>query len=257
MQSETYQIVGFLLITTLLIVLLLTSIVVILYVYQNKRVSFSDIITQTQLEIQEETVQNISQEIHDNIGLSLTLAKLHLNSLTFQNEGPDHPLIEYSITLISKAISDLSDMSKNLNASAILDNGLLNSIETKLEKLESLGKYDVVLKIGGTPVFIQSQKELILYRIFQEALNNVIKHSKANRIKVCLTYDAASVCLSIEDNGIGISKAKLENTTTKKSMTGLSNIKQRAKMLRGDCTIFSSSSGTSINVSIPLQTNEK
>lgn len=235
----------------------MTSIVVILYLYQKKRIMFQETIVQTQLEIQEETFQNISREIHDNIGLSLTLAKLHLNTLTLNNPRKTHPLIEYSIELIGQAINDLSDISKSLNSDIVLNYGLLNLIEIKLDKLAKSGKFSVDFKVEGQVIFIHSQKELILYRIFQEALNNIIKHSKADSLAVYLVFDLYNVRLTIRDNGIGINEDQLEYTKSSKIMTGLGNIKKRTKMLNGECNILSNKTGTSITVMVPLEKNEK
>lgn len=257
MSANNYQIVSFLLITTFVIALLMTSIVIILYVYQKKRIVFQEIIAQTQLEIQEETLQNVSREIHDNIGLSLTLAKLHLNTLALQNPKVLHPLIHYSIELIGQALNDLSDLSKSLNSEIILNYGLLNLIEIKLDKLEKSGKFSTDYKISGNPIFIHSQKELILYRIFQESLNNIIKHSKADLITVHLGYDFDSLRLIIKDNGVGIDDEQLKYSKSSRIMTGLINIKKRAKMLNGECSILSNNSGTSIIVTIPLEKDEK
>jgi two-component system, NarL family, sensor kinase len=257
MPSNNYQIVSFLLITTFVIVLLMTSIVVILYLYQKKRILFQEIISQTQLEIQEETFQNISREIHDNIGLSLTLAKLHLNTLTLNCPRKINPLIEYSIELISQAIVDLSDISKSLNSDIILNYGLLNLIEIKLDKLAKSEKFRVEFEVGGQVIFIHSQKELILYRIFQEALNNIIKHSKADSIAVYLVFYPESVQLTVKDNGIGINDDQLEYAKSSKIMTGLGNIKKRTKMLNGECNIVSNKTGTSITVTVPIEKDEK
>lgn len=256
MQTANSQIVAFLFITTFLIVLLLASIVTILFLYQKKRIIFHDQIAQAQLEIQEETFQNISREIHDNIGLSLTVAKLHLNTINLQSLQSAHFLIESSIELIGQAINDLSDISKSLNSDTICNHGLLNAIDIKLDKIKKAGKFKVVFRIKGDPVFMHSQKEVILYRIFQESLNNIIKHSKADKISVLLIYDG-SLQLIVKDNGIGISKDEIENATPCKIMTGLNNIKKRTKMLNGIFNLDSNNLGTTIHITVPLEKDEK
>lgn len=257
MQANNSQIVFFLIITTFLILLLLASIVTILYLYQKKRLLFQEALSQTRLEIQEETFQNISREIHDNIGLSLTLAKLHLNTLSYNPTKKRSILIASSIELISQAINDLSDISKNLNSEAICHHGLLNAIQIKLDKIKKTGRYSVRFEVEGHPVFMHSQKELILYRIFQEALNNIIKHARATSINVILNYTSTVLQLEIHDNGVGINYHEIEKGTQTKIMTGLTNIKKRAKMLNGICDITTSSNGTTISVTLPFEKDEK
>ena len=169
MQAGGNLIVFFLLMTTFLVILLMSVIAAILYLHQQKRVAFHEHLTNTQLEIQEETFQNISREIHDNIGLSLTVAKLNLNTLDLNQTKNALAAIESSIELIGHAINDLSDISKGLNSEAIGSLGLLNVLQMELDKIKRSGKYKILLTVDGTPVFMNSQKELILFRVAQEA----------------------------------------------------------------------------------------
>ncbi|MGB8193087.1 MAG: ATP-binding protein [Chitinophagaceae bacterium] len=235
----------------------MATIAIIFYLYQKKRILFNEHLSQALLEIQEETFQNISREIHDNIGLSLTLVKLHLNSLNLNTAKNTSITVASSIELISQAIIDLSDISKGLNSDAICSHGLLNVLQIKLDKLKKSGRFAIGLEIDGQPIFMNSQKELLLYRIFQEALNNIIKHAKANSITVYLNYTVTFIQLKIKDDGIGINYEEIEKAKSIKIMTGLSNIKKRTKMLNGTCNIISDSSGTTICITVPLEKNEK
>jgi len=89
-----------------------------------------------QLEIQENTLLNISQEIHDNIGLSLTLAKLNLNSVEIDDKNRSMSLVSCSGDLITKAINDLNDLSKSFNAEVIMNQGFLYSIEHEICRIK-------------------------------------------------------------------------------------------------------------------------
>lgn len=252
MQAGNSQIVIFLIVTTFLILFLLGLIITILYFYQKRKILFQKHLVTTQLEIQEETFQNISREIHDNIGLSLTLAKLHLNTLTIDSTEKPCLNIISSIELITQAINDLSDISKSLNSEAIRTQGFLNVLKENLERVRKSGKYDISLEITGQALFMNEQTELVLYRITQEALNNIIKHSNATAISFHLNYTATHLKLSIRDNGKGINWAELEKTKSKKIMAGLNNMKARAKIVNGTCTIYSDHSGTIITVIVPI-----
>jgi two-component system, NarL family, sensor kinase len=167
MQTNNYHIVDFLIAITILILLLTAVIITMLYLHQNRRISFRQQLINSQLEIQEETFQHISREIHDNIGLSLTLAKLNLNTLSGMPPQKHAATIESSVELISQAINDLSHISKSLNSESIKAEGFLNALQMKLEKLKKSEKFSIDFNISGDPVFMESQTELIIYRITQ------------------------------------------------------------------------------------------
>ena len=95
-------------------------------------------------------------------------------------------------------------------------------------------------------------KELILYRIAQEALNNILKYANASRIFINLIYETHQIKFSIEDNGNGFNKSEVEKKQTGKIHTGLNNIRNRAKTLNGECIINSSpGNGTCICIIAP------
>jgi signal transduction histidine kinase len=238
-------------------VLLVASIFFILCIHQNRKIAFHEQLTYTQIEIQEETFQHISLEIHDNIGLSLTLAKLHLNTLDLNSKHESLIAIKSSVELISQAINDLSHISKNLNSEAIRGEGFIAALQMKLEKISKLKKFHVTFNIEGETFFMDAQSELILYRIAQEALNNIIKHAKASEIYVNLNYTPDQLLLAIADNGSGIKWRELEEKKSTKMPAGLNNMKKRAKMINGSCDIKSSETGTKVLITIPLQTNEE
>src|SRR3954468_3052481 len=119
-------IIVFIIICSLLILLLITFITIIVYRYQQKqnayyknleelKVKYENAMLQSQLEIQEQTFQNISREIHDNIGQKLSLAKLHLNTLNIGNTKEMSSQIDDSVNMIGEAISDLSDISRSMS----------------------------------------------------------------------------------------------------------------------------------------------
>ncbi len=207
----------------------------------------------TQLEIQEHTFQNISREIHDNISLSLTLAKLNLNTLDLSDKKKSMMSVDNSIELIGNAINDLSDISKSLNTEAICSHGLIAALQIEIEKIRRCGKHQVDFVISGNPVFLDPQKELVLFRITQEALNNVLKHAKASIINLQLNYNPNCIDLRVEDNGIGFRQDQPKLQESKKMPAGLNNMTTRAGLINGTCEIKSKlHSGTTISVTAPF-----
>ena len=262
MQRPSNDIIIFLLVTTSIILVMAGFVITIVLLYRKKQVSyqkdidhikseFEKTILNTRLEIQEETFRNISKEIHDNIGMSLTLAKLNLVTLKRDNEIQTEQQVNSSVDLISKAITDLTDISKSLNSDFITEYGLINALEQEINKLKNTGLYHITFDVSGNPIFMNSQKELIIFRIAQEALNNILKHARADDIRIELTYQESLLEMEIADNGKGFVSQHFTDPADKKKGMGLINMKARALMLGGTWDISSSATGTSINLTVP------
>ena len=263
MQKSNYDVILFLLVTTLLILLMSSFIITILYLYRKRQIIYLKTIEslkldyeknllKTQLEIQEQTFQNISRDIHDNISLSLTLAKLNLNTLDWNFLAKTKNQIYSSLEQISKAIVDLSDISKSLNSELIINQGLIKALEKEISKLKEMNLFELNYEITGNPIFMDSQKELVIFRIVQEAFNNIIKHAKATSVDLKLHYTETNIEVSILDNGIGFCKETLELNANKESKAGLNNMKKRATLFNGKTEINSEpNSGTCIVITIP------
>ncbi|MEO5682970.1 MAG: ATP-binding protein [Chitinophagaceae bacterium] len=264
MQTQnSNNIILLIIFTTAILLFLLSFIAAVLFLYQKRSIlyyqqledaknNYDKNLLQTQIEIQEQTFQNISREIHDNIGLSLTLAKLQLNIIESPQSNKIAKNVESSIDLISKAIHDLSDISKSLNSEAIKTHGLYNTLKVETEKIRRSGKYQVEFTEEGNPIFLDANKELILYRIAQEALNNIIKHASASNICIKLVYEKDFIRLYIEDDGIGFDKTAVGQCRAGEIHSGLTNIRNRTQTLNGNCCIKTQpGNGTSISITAP------
>jgi two-component system NarL family sensor kinase len=262
LKTPTESLVFFIIISIILILLLVTFIVSIIYRYQQKQnIYFKDIerlktshenaLLHSQLEIQEQTFQNISREIHDNIGQKLTLAKLHLNTLNYNYSEKTILQVADSVNMISEAINDLSDISRSMSSEIILSNGLIKALEFESAQLEKSGLYTIRVNTTGSTVFLNSNTELVLFRIAQEALSNIIKHAQATKINIHLNYAISLFTLEITDNGKGFNKENILPGT------GLQNIKKRAAMLNGSIKVNSvQDTGTRIKIEVPLKEND-
>jgi hypothetical protein len=203
-------------------------------------------ILQTQIEIQEQTLCNISREIHDNISLSLTLAKLNL--CTLANE-PENRIAE-PINLITKALDDLRNLSNNLNSDLISQQGLIISLERENKRINSLLGLKAELEITGQSLYLDGNKELVIFRIIQEAYTNILKHSQANTITTRLLYQEAHIEIEVIDNGIGIRED--ESTVMAGGGNGLVNIRKRTSILNGTFDIVTKEQqGTKLHFKIP------
>jgi signal transduction histidine kinase len=231
---------------------------VIINLYQKKRVQYlkgleelklihENDMLKSQVEIQEQTFQNISREIHDNIGQKLSLAKLYLNTFPGQSsEGPGVQVTEIT-KVIGEVISDLSDLSRSMSSEVIKNNGFLKALEFEINQLNKPELFNIKLTIIGEPVFLKADKELILFRIVQEALHNIIKHAQASSIHITLHFTESFLQLTLADNGQGFATNKLNQPN------GLLNMKKRTEMLNGQFEIQSAfGEGTTIQIKIPI-----
>ncbi|MEJ7625304.1 MAG: sensor histidine kinase [Ferruginibacter sp.] len=260
MQNASAKgIIIFIILCTLIILILITFITVIIYRYQKKqhayfkeleelKVVHQNNLLQSQLEIQEQTFQNISREIHDSIGQKLTLAKLNLNTLNPDQLNGQINKVNTAITMIGEAINDLSDISRSMSSELIMQNGLIKALEFEVAQLTKLALYNIKLIVTGNSVFLDAHTELVLFRIVQEALNNIVKHSSASLINISIHFDDAFLILKVKDNGTGFS-----NDRATENGIGLKNMSKRAMMLNGEFSIDSNSkNGTTITIKIPI-----
>lgn len=207
---------------------------------------------QTQLEIQEQTLKTISQEIHDNVGQVLSLAKLNLNTLDIEGGVNKEQKIESSINLVGKAINDLRDLSRSLNGDKIADLGLEDAVDNELKIIQNTGQFITHLVISGEPYQLLPQNEMVLFRIVQESLNNVVKHSKAKNIRIEILYELAAFKMAINDDGEGFEASHLEATETG---IGLTNMKNRASLIGALFSIQSApGKGSSVFIQLPQAT---
>jgi signal transduction histidine kinase len=207
-------------------------------------------ILKTQLEIQEQTFQHISREIHDNISLSLTLAKLYLNTLDQCSQEVSSDKIKSSIDLLTKSINELSDISRGLNSNIVVQHGLVKAVEDELQRIRQAGLFEIKYFLDGDPVFMNNQRELIIFRIIQEAFNNIIRHAKATEAQLRIHYKQPHLQILVRDNGKGFEAGE----TNFKRHAGLKNMETRIKMLRGIMKIQSSyGTGTSLSFLIPIE----
>jgi len=223
---------------------------------QELQSQFQKELLQTQLEIQEQTLKNISEEIHDNIGQALSLAKLNLNTLPDITDQTLQQKIANSKELVSKAIVDLRSLSRSLDTDYVRDMGLQPAIEYELDMIKKTGAHKIELSVEGILFRFDKQKELILFRIVQEILNNIIKHAKAEKIAVHIIYDLDKLQLTISDDGQGVDLTPLNENDRSGFGLGIRNMHNRAKLIGADFSMSSSiGKGTEVKIILPKEKN--
>jgi len=207
---------------------------------------FEQTLLNTQLEIQEQTFNYISQEIHDNIGQILSLVRINLNVMS--TKAPEISF-EQTDELLGKAIRDLRLLSHNLNSNRIREIGIVEGLKSLLTQLDKTEKYKTFFEASSNVLSsLNNDATLILYRMVQEVLHNIIKHAAANEVSIQIQPDGTRAdILTITDNGKGFNTDILQDN---KIGIGLKNIFTRAKLINATVNIKSvEGNGTSVILS--------
>lgn len=214
---------------------------------------FQQEIMKAQLEIQEETFKVISQEVHDNIGQVLSLVKLNLGTVDFLHPDLASQKVSETRQLVGKAIQDLRNLAHSLHSDHIVDIGLPAAIEKIIQVIDKSGTCKTVLQVEGAVQKNDPQKELILFRIVQECINNILKHAQAGTITVHLLYTATACCITITDDGVGFNlPAGSENN----SGLGIKSMYNRTHLI-GARFAIASAPGKGTRVTIELVVSGK
>jgi len=265
MQNQDQEILFIIIIGGLLALLLVGFIVTVLFLYQRKQhkqeqelVKLKDEYDQemlkSQLEIQEATLKNIAQELHDNIGQVLSVVKLSLAVVPLEKEHKAYAPLQHIREVLNKAVFDLADLTKSLHTDRISQIGLVESVRFDLDTLKKTGLMQVKFNVQGVEYRLGEQKEVFIFRIFQELVNNILKHAKATELTILLNYTQPDTFFfNIKDNGVGFSMQEKKDSKSPLNGVGLKSMMNRAKLI-GAAMIFDSypGKGTSVTMELPI-----
>ena len=207
------------------------------------------LVAQAVVNAQEKERADISKELHDNVNQILTTAKLYLEMAKLE-ETATAELINRVAGNISDAINEIRSISRSLVPASIGDLGLIVSIKDLVENINAAKQLKIEFQHqGDIDATIDEKKKLMLFRIIQEQVNNVLKHAGATGAFISLTVNPLNINLTIQDNGKGF---ELEKITTKKGV-GLSNIVSRVQLFNGTINIITApGEGCTLNINVPL-----
>jgi two-component system, NarL family, sensor kinase len=169
------------------------------------------------------------------VGQVLSLAKLNLaTSQSLHDEK-----VTASQQLVSKAIQDLRDLSRSLDTDYVAQMGLLRSVEYELEMIQKTGTLQTKLNVEGSVYKFDKQKELILFRIVQEILHNIIKHAGASAVAVQFMYTDEALKLTVTDDGKGFDLSPLNDDNNSAFGLGIRNMHNRAKLMGAEFSMNS------------------
>jgi signal transduction histidine kinase len=200
------------------------------------------------IESQEAERKRIAAELHDGLGQNLVVIKNR--AMLGINKGDDKERVARELNNISEsaaqALEEVREITNNLRPQLLDRLGLTKAINAMLKKVS--GVINLESEIDSIDGIFNETQEISIYRIVQESLNNIIKHSDASDAIVRIKRDANKVLITIEDNGKGFDVA---NTKSNNSGLGLVGLKERAQLLNGEFVIDSKiGKGTKIRVAI-------
>ena len=202
------------------------------------------------LEAEEKERQRIARDLHDGVGQMMSAAKMNLSAFEAeaQLKDPEQQLsLEKIIGLVDDSCREVRSVSHTMMPDVLLKKGLDAALRDFTGKVGS-GSLQIGLYTEGIDEDLPMNTAMILYRVLQEAVNNVIKHAQASRLDISVVRDAEGIHATIEDNGIGFDVTDPAYTEG----MGLKNIRTRVSFLKGTVDVDSAKGrGTVIAVEIP------
>ncbi len=205
--------------------------------------------TEITIQTQEKERNELGRELHDNINQILATVKMYLSmAKSKENITRDLDLIDQSYEYVNEAIEEIRKLSHSLVAPSLGDISLVEALQELADDTKLFNNLQVQLSVDERyhENGIDKNKELMLYRIVQEQLNNIIKYAKANKVVITLKAAGSHLILSVTDNGVGF------DTKKKSKGIGLKNISNRVEFYSGNMNIASApGKGCTLKVYIP------
>lgn len=221
------------------------------------RESFNQTILQSKLEIQDRTLDHIAKELHANFSHLISLININLSVILSQSSGEIRDHISETKLLAKELMQEVKTLSVSLNSDFIMKAGFIKAFENELSRLTKTKRYEVSYLLSGVPIHMPSGQEIVLYRLCQEILNNIVKHAKATKISVHLNYQSQMLHLSIGDDGIGFDKGQVFDNAVDLESTGLLNMAGRAKLINAEFSLKTApSEGTLVEIVIPFNNTQ-
>jgi PAS domain S-box-containing protein len=204
-------------------------------------------------DIREYEMSQIALNLHDDLGQKLTAIYLDIawlkNRIGVQSAVVNRKLNEMS-QMINSTIDGIKEISSLLRPAILYDLGLVPAFEWQLKKIETQSGIKCYFKYSPEEIVIDDNISLILFRVLQESLTNVARHSEATVVEIYLRQIRNKIDLFIKDNGKGIDEDKINSI----SSMGITGIKERVKSVSGNVIIKGEkNAGTIIEVQIPLK----
>lgn len=208
-----------------------------------------DMAARAVLDAEERERRRIAGDLHDGVGQMLSAALLNLNLLfkRLNLSGANHQQAEHSLSLVNDCYDEMRSISHQMMPNALIKAGLASAVKEFLNKIDR-DILKINLEVIGLGQRLDEQTETVIYRVIQETVNNVIKHAEADKLNISLIKDEEGITVTIEDNGKGFDKNKVDL----RSGIGLTNILSRVGFLKGSVDIDTApGKGTLVAIHLP------
>lgn len=213
------------------------------------------------LTIQENERSRIARELHDELGGSLAVLKLRTSYIEKHLQHDQTELqkeCRQTLEHIDQIFDEVHRLSRDLSPSILEDIGLSSAMQWLLDNFIRIHEINVESSLANVDHLFSGNEKIMLFRILQEALTNIIKHAQARTVIVQLQKHADRVTLVIQDDGKGFDSEPCGNTEISEKGLGLVTMKERTRILGGFFDIFSEKSkGTRIELNIAIQDGEQ
>lgn len=204
------------------------------------------------MRVQEDERRRIARELHDGVGQNLAALKHQLALLQPAQPGPDHDRIAACIRLCTQTLEDTRQLSRLLRPQVLDDLGLVAALQWLARSVEGQGGLVVEVQVEDAPD-LDPESQTVLFRVAQEALGNIAKHSGAGRALVRLGQRAGLAVVTVWDDGRGFDVAAAEQRARRSEAGGLSGMRERLRLHGGQLLVESGEEGTRLRATLPLE----
>jgi len=224
-------------------------------VLKEKEAAYQQELIYASINSQENERRRIARDLHDEVGAMLSTLKLQLGavgrklSATGASEDPTKP----AVSLVDETITNVRRISKDLLPPTLEEFGLAHALEDLADKVASASGIVIKKDIQPLSQRLEVERELALYRVIQEMMNNALKHAEATEFNLKMTENDGRLHLSFSDNGKGFDLDAIKKSKAGKTGLGLKNLENRVGAAGGEMELRSSlGSGSELSVSVPF-----
>jgi len=225
--------------------------------FQNLEQEQQQILLKASIHLQEEERQRIAADLHDDAGPLLATARLYLNeNLVNQDKTTQLQSIFQARQILDDTIQLIRNISHSLMPPTLKNFGLESAINDMSQKISGSGTINASSRFHDYKERLKSEKELIVYRVIQELINNILKHSNSSFIHITQNIHGDNFVLRLHHDGRGLVQADFEKLNKSNIGLGLKNISSRLKVAQGSILFEKDSSQTYYKVTIEIPKDE-
>ncbi|HZI25075.1 MAG TPA: sensor histidine kinase [Chryseolinea sp.] len=265
MEGAVSQFVLIFSLATVAMLALAGSIILFVVFYQKKMIQeqlkrqqleldFQQRMMEATMESEENERRRLAGELHDSVGGMLSTIRVGLSTLAKQL--PDSKIVDQSKLMLDDTLTSVRRISLDLMPSTLEKFGLVPALRELCERFQATALIPINFEEHGNMREIESKRELKIFRIVQELMNNAIKHAQATAIGVVVSWDD-ELKITVEDNGIGFDLSQKFSSSTNGSGLGLYNMQNRSRLLNARLDFDAQANkGSKITLAVPYETTE-